>query len=84
MKAPLVRSQGLTSKRQRLRVYVETQQKPIWRAGLQDAAGVSTRAQCAIHITAAALRLQRVYNLMVKYRSVRVHNKILLWRGIFS
>src|SRR5512133_2307468 len=74
MNASLVRSQGLTSKRQSLRVYIETEQKPIWRASLQDPASVSARAQSAIHITPAVAGLQSVYNLLVKYRYVRVHN----------
>jgi hypothetical protein len=76
MCALFVRSQGLTSERQRLRVYIQTQQLPIWRRGLQNSAGMSTRAQCPIYIATADLRLQRVYNLFVKYRSMRyiIHN----------
>mgnify|MGYP006391214339 CR=1 FL=1 len=68
MDAMFVRSQGLTSERQRLRVNIQTQQKPIRRAGLQYPASVSARAQSAIHITTTALRLQCVYNLLIKYR----------------
>ncbi len=68
MNAPLVRSQVLTSKRQSLRVYIKTEQLPIWRASLQDPASVTARAQSAIHITTAAFGLQCVYNLLVKYR----------------
>src|SRR5512146_1620033 len=76
MDAPLVRSQVLASERERLRVHIETQQLPIWRRCLQDAAGMSARAQCPIHIAASAPGLQRVYNLFVKYRLMRriVHN----------
>ena len=36
-----------------------------------DAAGMATRAQCSIHVTPAFHRLQRVYNLFVKYRLMR-------------
>ena len=68
MDALFVRSQGLTSERQRLRVNIQTQQLPIWRASLQDPASVTARAQSAIYITTAALGLQCVYNLFVKYR----------------
>lgn len=71
MDAVFVRSQGLTSDRQRLRVHIQTQQLPIWRTRLQNAAGMSARAQCSIHITPASPGLQRVYNLFVKYGSVR-------------
>ena len=67
MRAPLIRSQGLTSKRQRLRVYIETQQKPIRRASLQNPASVTARAQRTIDITSTAFGLQCVYNLFVKY-----------------
>src|SRR5512138_756784 len=49
MDAILIRSQGLTSERERLRVYIETQQLPIWRRRLQNAASVSARAQCPVH-----------------------------------
>src|SRR5512138_3896332 len=87
MEAPLVRSQGLASERERLWVHIETQQLPIWRRRLQNAAGMSTRAQRPIHIAATAPGLQRVYNLFVKYRLMRriVHNDDLwpsLWRRI--
>src|SRR5512138_1205155 len=44
MDAVLVRSQGLASDRERLRVYIETQQSPIWRRCLQNAASMSARA----------------------------------------
>ena len=71
MDAMFMRSQGLTSDRQRLRVYIETQQLSIWRRRLQNTAGVSARAQCAIDIAPASPGLQRVYNLFVKYRSMR-------------
>jgi len=71
MRAPFMGGQGLTSKRQRLRVHIETQQESIRRASLQNAASVSARAQCAIYISAARFGLQRVYNLLVKYRFVR-------------
>ena len=71
MDALFVRSQGLTSERQRLRVYIQTQQLPIWRRRLQNSAGMSTRAQCPIHIAATTSGLQRVYNLFVKYRLMR-------------
>ena len=74
MNALFVRSQGLTSERQSLRVYIETEQEPIWRASLQDPASVTARAQSAIHITSAIAGLQSVYNLLVKYRFVSVHN----------
>src|SRR5512138_2925555 len=75
MDAPLVRSQGLASERERLRVHIETQQLPIWRRCLQNAAGMSARAYRPIHIAATAPGLQRVYNLLVKYRLMRcVHN----------
>ena len=75
MCALFVRSQGLTSERQRLRVNIQTQQMPIWRASLQNPASVTARAQSAIHITTTALGLQCVYNLFVKYRYV-VHNVV--------
>ena len=74
MKATLVRSQGLTSNRQRLRVHIETQQLPIRRASLQDAASVSARTYRTIHIPPAIAGLQSVYNLLVKYRFMRSHN----------
>ena len=67
MCASLIRSQGLTSKRQRLRVYIETQQMPIRRASLQNTASVTARAQCAVNVTSTAFGLQCVYNLFVKY-----------------
>src|SRR5437867_1711199 len=41
MDALFIRSQVLTSERERLRVYIKTQQLPIWRRGLQNSAGVS-------------------------------------------
>jgi hypothetical protein len=65
-----VRSQGLARKRQRLRVNIQTQQKSIRRASLQNPASVTARAQSAIDITTTALGLQCVYNLFVKYRYV--------------
>jgi hypothetical protein len=68
MNALFVRSQGLTSERHSLRVYIETEQEPIWRASLQDPASVTARAQSAIHIPPAIAGLQSVYNLLVKYR----------------
>ncbi len=71
MNAIFVRSQGLTSNRQRLRVYIQTQQSSIWRTRLQYAAGMTTRAESSIHIAPTAMRLQRVYNLLVKYRLMR-------------
>ena len=71
MDAMFVRSQGLTSNRQRLRVYIETQQLSIWRRRLHDAAGMATRAQCPVNVPPATYGLQRVYNLFVKYRSMR-------------
>src|SRR6185503_1828713 len=71
MDTPLIRSQVLTSERKRLRVNIETQQSPIWRRRLHDSAGMAARAQCPIHIAPPGVRLQRVYNLFVKYRSVR-------------
>jgi hypothetical protein len=76
MDAPFIRSQVLTSERKRLRIHIETQQSPIWRRHLHDSAGMAARAQCPIHITAPLMRLQRVYNLFVKYRLMQriVHN----------
>ena len=76
MDAPLIRSQELMSERERLWVYIETQQLPIWRRRLHDLAGMAARAQCPIHIASPAMGLQRVYNLFVKYRLMRqiVHN----------
>ncbi len=71
MNALFVRSQDLTSKRQRLWVYIQTQQLPIWHRGLQNSAGMTARTQSPIHIATAIMRLQRVYNLFVKYRLVR-------------
>lgn len=71
MDAVLVGSQVPASDRERLQVYVKTQQLPIWRRGLQDSAGMAARAQCPVHIEPPGLRLQRVYNLFVKYRLVR-------------
>jgi hypothetical protein len=71
MDTPFIRSQVLTSERKRLRVYIQTQQLPIWRRGLQNPAGMSARAQRPIYIVATAPGLQRVYNLFVKYRLVR-------------
>ena len=41
----------------RLRVHIQTQQLPIWRARLQYAAGMSSRAYCSIHIAAPTLGL---------------------------
>jgi hypothetical protein len=71
MDAPFIRSQVLTSERKRLRVNIQTQQSPIWRRHLHDPAGMAARAQCPIHIASPCMRLQRVYNLFVKYRLVR-------------
>jgi hypothetical protein len=71
MDAILVRSQDLTSDRQRLRVDIETQQLPIWRRRLHNTAGMAARAQCSVYIPSAFMRLQRVYNFLVKYRLVR-------------
>ena len=82
MDAMFVRSQGLTSDRQRLRVHVETEQAPIWRTRLQDTAGVSARAHCPIHITSPRMRLQRVYNFFVKYGFVRRVVHILSVEGV--
>ena len=44
MNTMFVRSQGLTSDLQRLRVHIETQQLAIWRRCLQNATGMSARA----------------------------------------
>ena len=76
MDALFIRSQVLTSERERLRVYIKTQQLPIWRRGLHDSAGLATRAQCPIYLATTIMRLQRVYNLFVKYRLMQriVHN----------
>ena len=75
MEAMFVRSQGLTNDRQRLRVHIETEQLPIWRRTVQDAAGVPARSDGSIHIAPALPGLQCVYNLLVKYRLVRcIHN----------
>jgi hypothetical protein len=71
MDAMLIRSQGLTSDRQRLWIHIQTQQTPIWRTRLQNSAGMTARAQCPVHIAPATSGVQRVYNLFVKYRSVR-------------
>ena len=71
MDAALVGSQDPASNRERLRVYVKTQQLPIWRRGLHNSAGMTARAQCPVHIAPPGMRLQRVYNLFVKYRLVR-------------
>lgn len=71
MDAMFVRSQGLTSDRQRLRVYIETEELSIWRTRLQNAASVPARAESPIHVAPTAPRLQRVYNLFVKYRLMR-------------
>jgi len=71
MNAMFVRSQGLTSDRQRLLVHIQTQQLSIWRTRLHYSAGMSARAESSIHIAPSAMRLQRVYNLLVKYRLVR-------------
>jgi hypothetical protein len=67
MSAPTERSQGLSGERQCLRVEIETQQLAIWRTGLQYSAGMSARADCAIHIAPRTVGPQRVYNLLVKY-----------------
>ena len=75
MDAMFVRSQGLTSDRQRLRVHIETQQLPIWRRCLQNSAGMTARAECPIYIAPSAPGLQCVYNLFVKYGLMRyIHN----------
>ena len=71
MDATFVGSQVPASDRQRLRVYIETQQLPIWRTAIQYAAGVPTRADCSIHIAPTGAGLQRVYNFFVKYGYVR-------------
>jgi len=87
MDALFVRSQDLTSQRKRLRVHIETEQLSIWRTRLQNAAGMTARAQCPIHVAPASPGLQRVYNLFVKYRLVQrvVHHneqtsEAALWR----
>jgi hypothetical protein len=67
MAALTERSQGLSGKRQCLRVEIQTQQLTFWRTGLQYPAGVSARADCAIHIAPRALWPQCVYNLLEKY-----------------
>ena len=71
MDAVLVGSQVPASYRKCLWVHIETQQLTIWRRRLHDPAGMATRAQCPIHIAPPGMRLQRVYNLFVKYRFVR-------------
>ncbi len=76
MNAMFVRSQGLTSDRQRLRVHIQTQQLPIWRTRLQNAAGMAARAESSIHIAPASPGLQRVYNLLVKYGLVRCVHRV--------
>lgn len=78
MRTLLIRSQGLTSKRQRLWVYIKTQQKPIRRASLQNPASVTARAQSTVNITPTAFGLQCVYNLFVKYGYVHTSRQSLV------
>ncbi len=47
-----VRSQGLTCKRQRLGIKVQTQQTPVRRTGLQNSAGVTARSDCPVDVAA--------------------------------
>ncbi len=71
MRAPTERSQGLSGERQRLRVEIETQQFTVRRTGLQYSAGMSARADRAVHIAPRAVWTHRVYNLLVKYGLMR-------------
>ena len=71
MDAIFVGSQDPASDRECLWIHIQTKQLTIWRTRLHDSAGMAARAQCPIYIASTTFGLQRVYNLFVKYRSVR-------------